>query len=324
MSKDLSPSELDKGRAKALADNNRRHVKEAAEAASSTTPQGLVPHIAAWNKAAVEATKRAFAWVGPVTKPIRYAAPKVGHAIAKISSWHWNSIAYRKGPDGKKHFSPKRLAFGLTGDLMLLAASPFLTMGAYYHATLHTYNDIFVPNAGVFVNQQFVQPSQPGHIVAPRDEIFTVLAQRADANGKVDSIRFDVDSNMYFAYKGDALRPDLAAAKMVPISPFGAMCNVEATGLYTRLPRFARVNAVKWLDMRPEIVHVISCEQLQSVPPQYAQGSAPPTPQHFKQVTAGSLKPGDVKPGASAATPSPVTPATRGPTPSAAAAPTLK
>ena len=52
---------------------------------------------------------------------------------------------------------------------------PICAGAFYYYGTLRIYKDIYVPNAGVFVNQQFLNPSYPGHVVAPRDEVFTVL-----------------------------------------------------------------------------------------------------------------------------------------------------
>lgn len=181
--------------------------------------------------------------------------------------------AIAEDASGRRYFSPWKLSRNFVKAAIVATLAPLCAGGLYYYGTLRTYKDVYIPNAGVFVNQQFIDPSQPGHVVAPRDEVFTVLGQHVDEEGRVIPIRFDVDSNLYFFFYSDSWRPDLAAAEMVPQSPYGAMCTVRATGMYTRLPRYLRYELARWFDVRPEIVDVVECEQLTQVPPEYREVS---------------------------------------------------
>lgn len=199
------------------------------------------------------------------------------HGLARTALWlaprllrlglaflHW--LTFRKDETGRYCLAPWRgLANGI--KLMILATAMPLLLGAlYYYGTWETYRDIYVPNAGVFINQSFVRPSEPGQVIAPRDEIFTVLGKQVEPDGAIMPIRFDIDANFYFWFYHDANRPDLAAAKIDSQSAYGMKCTFEATGIYTRLPRYIRFWAVKWLDTRAEIVNVVKCEELTALP----------------------------------------------------------
>lgn len=191
-----------------------------------------------------------------------WLAPRLLKAVIAFLRW----LACRKDETGHYYLAPWRgLANGI--KLMALATAMPLLLGAlYYYGTWETYHDIYVPNAGVFINENFVHPNEPGQVIAPRDEIFTVLGKQVEADGRIVPIRFDIDSNFYFWFYHDANRPDLAAAKIDSQSPYGMKCTFEATGLYTRLPRYIRFWAVKWLDTRAEIVNVVGCEELRNLP----------------------------------------------------------
>jgi len=227
--------------------------------------------------AAYEATARrgskVWQWLDPaadfIIRSVVWTVPKALHGAA----WVVNKLAFQTDEHGYKHFSPWRLAKNVIKIVLICEIVPIILGAVYYYSTWRTYANIFVPNAGVYVNQQFVHPSNPGRVVAPRDEIFTVLGQHRDEKGRIQPVRFDIDSNAFFFFYSDAMRPDLAASKMVPISPYGAECTVEATGVYTRLPRYARRLAVKWLDIRAEIVRVQKCRQLTEVPKGYEEVS---------------------------------------------------
>ena len=91
-------------------------------------------------------------------------------------------------------------------------------------------------------------------------------AEEIAADGEIVPVRFDLDVNWYFFFFRDALRPDLAASKMDSQSQYGVRCDFEATGIYTRLPRYWRLWFVKWIDLRAEIVDVIKCDEVTAMP----------------------------------------------------------
>jgi len=103
-------------------------------------------------------------------------------------------------------------------------------------------------------------------IVASRDEVFTVLGKELGPDGQLEPVRFDIDFNAFFFFYQDSMRPDLAASKLDSQSPYGVKVTVEATGLYNRLPRFIRIMALKWWDLRPEIVKIVSVDELKALP----------------------------------------------------------
>lgn len=210
-----------------------------------------------------------------VIRLARKNTPRLAHALA----WTADKMAFRKDEKGGKNFDPKYLLMntikvGLVGTAAMYGI-PILAVGSYYYLTLETHNGVFIPVSGVYANQQFVHPSKPGEVIAPRDEIFTVLGQYKEADGRLEPIRFDLDYNGYFAYPydlgslvglnipfGDAARPDLAASKLQPRSSYGALCDIQSTGIYNRIPRYFRYRLIRWIDLRPEIVNVKKCEQL--------------------------------------------------------------
>lgn len=201
--------------------------------------------------------------VAPLVRAAVWLMPKTLRACGRTARW----ATYVKDRDGARTtFSPRRTAFSAAKVILLAAVVPPCMGAFYYYATWTTYHDIYVPSAGVFMSQNFVRPSDPGHVVAPRDEIYTVLGKEIDAEGDVVTVRFDLDMNWYFFFFRDALRPDLAAAKMDSQSPYGVKCDFEATGFYTRLPRYWRLWFVKWVDLRAEIVDVIGCQEVDKMP----------------------------------------------------------
>ncbi len=235
-----------------------------------------------WFKAAGHTLAAYAAWVWSWLDPIASRLIRLARWMAPKLGWFsWRTailISCKKDEAGKRHFNWRYMTMnlvkiGLTGVIIVALATP-----AYYYGTWDTHRDIYIPNAGVFVNQQFVHPSGAGQIIAPRDEVFTVLGKEVTADGKVEPVRFDIDFNLLFFFYADALRPDLAAAKLDSQSPYGVKCTVETTGLYNRLPRFVRLWALKWWDLRPEIVRVVSCEELTSLPPFFESDkpAAPP------------------------------------------------
>jgi hypothetical protein len=210
------------------------------------------------------------------------AAPHVAHCMA----WTWDKMANKTDTNAGRHFSASFLAKNVAKTVVvatgLSIALPIMGAGMYYGGTLETYNQLYIPVGGVYANQQFVNASKAGEVIAPRDEIFTVLGQTREPDGSLEPLRFDLDYNSYFAVPydisaginslvpfvhitlpyGDAARPDLAASKLQPRSPYGALCDVQSTGFYNRLPRYLRYRLVRWWDLRPEIVRVIGCTQL--------------------------------------------------------------
>ena len=213
-----------------------------------------------------ERAAKIWQWLDPVATRVIRGVTWISPKLARLT---WNTavlISCKKDAAGVRRYNTRYCALnlvkiGLTSGLIVLMATP-----AYYYGTWATYQDVYVPSSGVFVNEQFVRPSGAGQVVAPRDEIYTVLGHVLDKQGHVEPVRFDIDSNVLFFFYSDAIRPDLAAAKLDSQSPYGVKCTVEATGIYNRLPRFIRLWALKWWDVRPEIVRVVKVEEVKSVP----------------------------------------------------------
>jgi hypothetical protein len=213
-----------------------------------------------------ERLAKVWQWLDPVaTQVIRgvtWISPKLAHVTWKTTVL----ISCKKDATGVRHYDTRYCALnlvkiGLTTGFIVLIATP-----AYYYSTWATYQDVYVPTSGVFVNEQFTHPSEAGQVIAPRDEIYTVLGHVIDKAGQVEPVRFDIDFNALFFFYNDAIRPDLAAAKLDSQSPYGVKCTFEATGIYNRLPRMIRIWALKWWDVRPEIVRIIKVEELKSIP----------------------------------------------------------
>jgi hypothetical protein len=209
----------------------------------------------AWKTTALEETKRKLSWLGPVVgpinwlvvKPVKWATLKLYHAAI----WTVPRMFTRRDKTtGRRHFAPIRSAFAVAALAACAVNVPHVIPEMYYYGTARTHQ-IYVPNAGVFHNQQFERPDESGHVITPRDEIFTVLGRRIE-DGRIEQpTRYEVDANPYFLF----VRPDLAAAEMTPGSPYGATCTAKATGLYTVVPRYFRASRIiRWLNIRPEIV----------------------------------------------------------------------
>jgi hypothetical protein len=231
-----------------------------------------------WFAAAGKKVAKAWSWLDPIAHRVirvgAWSAPKLG----RLS---WNTailISCKKTESGTRQFNFRYLSLNLVKIALTCVFFVMIATPVYYYSTWSTYRDIYIPNAGVFVNEQFVRPSGAGQVIAPRDEIFTVLGKVVDDHGQVQPIRFDIDFNALFFFYSDAIRPDLAAAKLDSQSPYGVKCTVEATGIYNRLPRIIRIWALKWWDVRPEIVRVVSCEELKEIPPFMSQDQTPVPP----------------------------------------------
>jgi len=228
------------------------------------------------------------------------------YAGIKTTNWLWNNLgqqtagaAYRylctnKATNGDRYFSPLRIANNTTFwgamwyvgvPVAYLVAAP-----AYYYGTWTTVNDVYFPNASIYMSQNFVNPNGAGQIIAARDEIFTGLGKIIHPDKKIEEVRFDMDFNSYFSFYEDSLRPDLAASKLNSQTAFGVKCDLEVTGIYSRMPRFIRLSLLRWLDLRPEIVHVVGgqCEQLTEMPEGFKK--APPStlkpPEGFKPMSS--------------------------------------
>jgi len=197
-----------------------------------------------------------------IVRFVLWISPKLFRAIKAFLRW----LTFEKDETQHYFFAPWRGIANCIKLGLVFIFMPLILGAVYYYSTWETYRDIYIPNDGVFLNQNFVHPNDPGQVIAPRDEIFTVLGKQVEANGEILPIRFDIDSNFYFWFYHDANRPDLAAAKMDSQSPYGMKCTLEATGIYTRLPRYIRIWAVRWLDTRAEIVNVVGCEEQKELP----------------------------------------------------------
>lgn len=234
----------------------------------------------AFLRVACDITSRFVRGAARILAPLARAVAKVSPPLARASiSFGKNAyllLATKKDEKGERHFNLKRLARNAVLSVAGFYASGALLLGLYYYGTLATYENVYIPNAGVFINQQFVEPSKPGSFTAPRDEVYTVLGKHKDEENEIEPIRFDIDYNGFFFWSNDAMRPDMAAAKLDSQSPYGIKATVRATGFYTRLPRFLRINAMKWLDLRPEIVVVDKVEELKEMPEIFKKGDPLP------------------------------------------------
>jgi len=203
-----------------------------------------------------------------IFRPAVWVASLLAHYLRPFARGLYNIAASKIDADGKRHFSPKRIACLIVIGAVIAFAAPFIAMGVYYYGTWRTIKDVYIPDAAVFMNQQFNKANEPGKHVTPRDEIFTVMGRRAHPDGTYEPVRFDIDTNWYFFFYSDAMRPDLAAAKLNSQSPYGVRADLEVTGGYFMLPRFIRVEAARFINLRTEIVRVIpgSVKELTSMP----------------------------------------------------------
>ena len=170
----------------------------------------------------------------------------------------------RPGVDGKRHFAPKRAICSLAIATTLAVTSNFWAAAGYYYGTARWLDNVYVPDAAVFVSQQFGEANQPGKQITPRDEIFTIMGRLQHPDGAVEPVRFDIDYNAFFLTT--TARPDLLAARLNSQSPYGVKADVKVTGIYAMLPRYFRVNCLKWLNLRSEIVDVRNVKELTSMP----------------------------------------------------------
>jgi len=271
MSKPLTEDQRARLRQRAL----QKHNSEM-QLRQATGKGGWSGRFIQWERARIEATRENHPILGRAATAFNWAiARPFKWLIVKPVAWAGPGMFTYKETDGHRHFAPKRSAISIAVLALIITFRSYIAMGAYYYGTLRTYNDVYVPNAGVFVNQQFEHPNVPGRTANPRDEIHTVLGKRLDEAGRLESFRGDIDSHAgYFFWKKAAWRPDLLAAEITPQSPYGAICSFEVTGSYTVLPRPLRFIAKNWLGTRPEIVDG-SCRQLKEVPLQYVQVDAP-------------------------------------------------
>jgi hypothetical protein len=157
----------------------------------------------------------------------------------------------RPGADGKRHFAPRRATCTIAVVAFLAVTSRFWVAAVYYYGTARWLDDVYVPDAAVFVNQQFSEANQPGKQVTSRDEIFTIMG-RWQHDGIVEPVRFDIDYNAFFLTT--TARPDLLAARLNSQSPYGVKADVKVTGIYAMLPRYFRIRYLKWINLRSEIV----------------------------------------------------------------------
>jgi len=205
-------------------------------------------------------------WLDPVATQVIRGVTWISPKLARVT---WKTavlISCKKDAAGVRHYNTHYCVLNLVKIALAAGFIVLIATPAYYYSTWATYENVYVPTAGVFVNEQFVRPSGAGQVIAPRDEIYTVLGHVVDKEGHVEPVRFDIDVNVLFFFYNDAIRPDLAAAKLDSQSPYGVKCTIEATGIYNRLPRIIRIWALKWWDVRPEIVRIVKVEELKSIP----------------------------------------------------------
>ena len=195
----------------------------------------------------------------PVAWLFTHALPFAGPCARKLYDWTMT----RLGADGKRHFAPRRATCTIVVVAGLVVTSHFWAAAAYYYGTARWLDDVYVPDAAVFVNQQFGEANQPGKQIAARDEIFTIMG-RWRHDGIVEPVRFDIDYNAFFLTT--TARPDLLAARLNSQSPYGIKADIKVTGIYAMLPRYFRIRYLKWLNLRSEIVDVRNVEDLTSLP----------------------------------------------------------
>ena len=234
--------------------------------ASSDAPYGLINYLRDFIAPAASVTRRLWRIVSAIVRPVVMAVCFVAPFVEPCARGLYSITMTRPGTDGKRHFSPKRAACSIVIGACLAAAAPFLAMAAYYYGTLRDIDNVYIPNAAVFVNQQFEEANLPGRHVTSRDEIYTVMGRWQQPDGVVEPVRFDIDTNAYFPQFGATMRPDLAAAKLNSQSPYGVKAKLKVTGFYAMLPRFIRFKVVKWFNLRSEIVEVLDVRELTSMP----------------------------------------------------------
>jgi hypothetical protein len=196
----------------------------------------------------------------PIAWVISHALPFAGPCARKL----YQLTMTRPGPDGTRHFAPRRAICTVAIVAGFAVTARFWGAAAYYYGTARWLDNVYVPDAAVFVNQQFAEANQPGKQIAPRDEIFTIMG-RWPHDGVVEPVRFDIDYNAFFLTT--TARPDLLAARLNSQSPYGVRADVEVTGIYVMLPRYFRSKYLKWFNLRSEIVDVRNVEDLSSMPP---------------------------------------------------------
>jgi hypothetical protein len=234
--------------------------------ASSGAPRGLFNYARDFLAFAESGVRRAGRAGAAIIRPVATAVCFVAPFAEPLARWTYKIAMTSKGADGKRHFSPKRAAISVAIGVCLAVASPFLVMGFYYYGTLRDMDNVYVPDAAVFVNQQFEAANLPGRHVTSRDEIYTVMGRWLQPDGVVEPVRFDIDMNAYFPEFGATMRPDLAAAKLNSQSPYGIKAKLKVTGFYATLPRFIRFKIVRWFNLRCEIVEVLDVKELTSMP----------------------------------------------------------
>jgi hypothetical protein len=236
----------------------------------------------AWLKAAREIASTVAA---PIMK---YAGPIV-RPIARATAWSFKYASCDKGPDGHRHmdhFNKKRATFGLpvwfTAAALTYSVAPAVVpaipVGAYYYATTEHYPEIYFPGSGPWMSQQFMKPGN-ANLSHMRNEVFTITGKYFDKrdNDKMQVARFDIESNIFFMpfYFSEYWRPDLMAARLNSQSSNGIKCDVVATDSYTHLPPFFQRLFLKYLDFRPNLVHVGKCEELRDLPPGFFDDNRP-------------------------------------------------
>jgi hypothetical protein len=234
--------------------------------ASSEAPYGVLNHVRDVTGPVAGAARRVWRIVCAIARPFIAALCFVAPFVEPCARWLYRVTMTKAGTDGKRHFSPKRAFWTIAVVVCLAAASPFLVLGAYYYGTLRDIDNVYVPDAAVFVNQQFEVANLPGRHVTSRDEIYTVMGRWQQADGVVEPVRFDIDTNAYFPQYGATMRPDLAAAKLNSQSPYGVKAKLKVTGFYAMLPRYIRFKVLKWFNLRAEIVEVLDVKELTSMP----------------------------------------------------------
>jgi len=234
--------------------------------ASSDAPYGLINHARDFTAGATSVTGRLWRIGSAIVRPVAAAVCFVAPFAEPCARGLYRVTMTRPGTDGTRHFSPKRAACTVVIGACLAVASPFLAMGAYYYGTLRDMDNVYIPDAAVYVNQQFEGANLPGRHVTSRDEIYTVMGRWQQPDGAVDPVRFDIDTNAYFPQYGATMRPDLAAAKLNSQSPYGVKAKLKVTGFYAMLPRFIRFKIVRWFNLRSEIVEVLDVRELTSMP----------------------------------------------------------
>lgn len=247
---------------------SRQHseTSENKPGAPSDGPYGLINHFRDFTEWVTSLMRRSWHMGRAIFQPVLAAVCFVAPFVEPCARGLYRISMTRPGIDGKRHFSPRRAACSIVFGVSLAVVSPFLAVGAYYYGTLREIDNVYIPDAAVFVNQQFELANQPGRHVTSRDEIYTVMGRWQQPDGVVEPVRFDIDTNAYFPQYGATMRPDLAAAKLNSQSPYGVKAKLKVTGFYAMLPRFIRFKMVKWFNLRVEIVEVLDVKELTSMP----------------------------------------------------------